>query len=105
MRLIRSTRSAIAPPRGPAKIEGKNSAAAISPSQAPDSVSSQVSQPTAPRWIQVPISEKTLPDVQMLQLRFEKARPRPARWTGVREKRVSVRVDLCGCVSFKTKKE
>src|SRR5690606_1692688 len=77
VRLILSTRSATAPPNGPAKIEGRNSAAAIRPSHAPEWVSAHVSQPTATRWIHGPISEKTLPEVQGRKFRFEKPRGIP----------------------------
>ena len=45
------------------KTEGKRSTKATAPSQAPDSVSFQVNQPTAMRCIQVPISETALPAV------------------------------------------
>jgi hypothetical protein len=57
----RSQRSAAAPAKGPTTTVGKRSAKAMAPSQAPDSVSCQVSQPTATRCIQVPISETALP--------------------------------------------
>ena len=57
----RSTRSAMAPPSGPKKTEGKRSAKATSPSQACECVSSQVSQPTPMRCIQVPTSDTELP--------------------------------------------
>ena len=57
----RSKRSAIAPPIGPKKTDGKRSAKATSPSHVPDWVSSQVSHPTPMRCIQVPISDTELP--------------------------------------------
>ena len=61
MTLRRLIRSATAPPMGPMKTEGNRSANATAPSQPPDSVNSQVSQPTAMRCIQVPTSETELP--------------------------------------------
>ena len=59
----RSKRSANTPPRGPMKTAGSRSAQATRPSQKPDWVKSQVSQPTAVRCIQVPISETALPEM------------------------------------------
>ena len=48
-------------PNGPITTEGNKSAKATKPSTAPDSLSSQASQPTPIRCIQVPISEMLLP--------------------------------------------
>ena len=56
----RSSRSAKAPATGVRTITGSMSAKARTPSQVPDSVSSQASQRTAIRWIQVPSSEGML---------------------------------------------
>ena len=50
----RSMRSATTPASGERKTVGNNSAKAIIPSQVPDSVSSQTSQPVATRCSQVP---------------------------------------------------
>ena len=57
----RSTRSASAPPNGPIRTPGNRSANATSPRTAPEWLSSQASQPTPIRCIQVPISETLLP--------------------------------------------
>ena len=57
----RFSRSATAPAKGPSRIEGRNSAVAISPRKNADSVSSQASAPTPVRCIQVPTSETALP--------------------------------------------
>ena len=57
----RSRRSAMTPANGPIINEGLKSASAITPSQAPDWVSSQVSHPTAIRWIHKPTSDTELP--------------------------------------------
>ena len=57
----RSTRSASAPPNGPISTPGKRSAKATRPSTAPEWLSSQASQPTPMRCIQVPISDTLLP--------------------------------------------
>ena len=57
----RSTRSASAPPKGPITTVGNRSAKATRPRTAPDWLSSQASQPTPIRCIQVPISETLLP--------------------------------------------
>jgi hypothetical protein len=57
----RSARSASAPPNGPISTPGNRSANATSPSTAPEWLSSQASQPTPIRCIQVPISEMPLP--------------------------------------------
>ncbi len=58
-----SQRSATAPAIGPRSMVGKRSAKATRPSQAPDWVSCQVSQPVATRCIQNPTSEIELPAV------------------------------------------
>jgi hypothetical protein len=60
-RLSRSRRSATAPANGAITITGKKSANATTPSQKPDSVSFQVSQPIAIRSIHMPVSENALP--------------------------------------------
>ncbi len=57
-----SWRSTTAPAMGATKVEGKNSAKDMMPSQAPEWVSCQVTQPTAIRCIQVPMSETKLPE-------------------------------------------
>jgi hypothetical protein len=57
----RSVRSASAPPNGPIRTPGNRSANATRPSTAPEWLSSQASQPTPIRCIQVPISETLLP--------------------------------------------
>ena len=57
----RSQRSAAAPATGPTRMTGKKSANAMMPSQSPEWVICQVSQPTEIRCIQVPISETALP--------------------------------------------
>ena len=57
----RSRRSASAPASGLRKTTGKNSAIETMPSQVPEWVKVQVSQPTATRCIQTPISETALP--------------------------------------------
>ena len=59
--LSRSQRSAAAPAIGPTRITGKKSAKAMTPSQKPDSVNCQVSQPMAIRCIHMPTSEMPLP--------------------------------------------
>ena len=61
IRRSRSKRSASAPPNGPITIVGNRSANATRPRIAPEWLSSQASQPTAIRCIQVPISETLLP--------------------------------------------
>ena len=57
----RSRRSARAPASGLRKTTGKNSAIETMPSQVPEWVKVQASQPTATRCIQTPISETALP--------------------------------------------
>ena len=57
----RSARSASAPPNGPISTPGNRSAKATRPTTAPEWLSSQASQPTPMRCIQVPISETLLP--------------------------------------------
>ena len=57
----RSQRSAAAPANGAIRITGKKSANATTPSQKPDSVNCQVSQPIAIRSIHMPISDTALP--------------------------------------------
>ena len=57
----RSHRSAAAPAIGAIRITGKKSANATTPSQKPDSVNCQVSQPTAIRSIHMPVSDTALP--------------------------------------------
>jgi hypothetical protein len=57
----RSTRSATAPASGAMSMVGNRSAKAMTPSQVGDSVSSQVSQPTAMRCTQVPSWDTRLP--------------------------------------------
>ena len=57
----RSQRSATAPAIGAISTTGKKSAKATTPSQKPDSVSCQVSQPMAMRSIHMPVSDTALP--------------------------------------------
>ena len=57
----RSRRSARAPASGLKKTTGKNSAIDMTPSQVPEWVKVQASQPTATRCIQMPTSETALP--------------------------------------------
>ena len=58
----RSNRSASAPASGLRMTVGNRSAKAIRPSQVPDLVSCQASQPTATRCSHVPISEIDVAD-------------------------------------------
>ncbi len=57
----RSRRSARAPASGLRNTTGKNSAIDIMPSQVPEWVSVQASQPTDTRCIQMPINDTALP--------------------------------------------
>lgn len=57
----RSQRSAAAPAIGPTSMTGKKSANETMPSQRPEWVNCQVSQPIEIRCIQVPISETAFP--------------------------------------------
>jgi hypothetical protein len=62
---------------------GKRSAKAITPSQAPDCVSCQASQPVTTRCIQVPMSEIALPAVKIPKfgcLRTLVMLPSPESW-------------------------
>ena len=59
----RSQRSAAAPAIGPTSITGQKSANAMTPSQRPEWVICQVSQPTEMRCIQVPMREMAFPAV------------------------------------------
>ena len=61
MMRIRSNLSASTPPIGPMMMDGARSAKATAPSQKPDSVRFQVSQPTAIRCIHKPMSDTELP--------------------------------------------
>jgi len=57
----RSRRSASTPAKGARNKTGRKSASEINPSQAPEWVKLQVSQPTATRSSHQPISEMLLP--------------------------------------------
>jgi len=58
---LRSTRSAMAPPMGPSSSAGARSANTMMPSQVPERVNSQVSQPTATRCTHSPTRLSALP--------------------------------------------
>lgn len=62
MMVRRSWRSASTPPNNPTARAGNRSAKATAPSQNPEWVRSQASQPTPNRCTHVPISESVLPD-------------------------------------------
>jgi hypothetical protein len=90
--LRRSTRSAIAPPQGPSRSDGRPPAARTRPSEAAEPVSCSTSQPIAVCCKNVPLAETTCPAKNLRKGVDSRARKDPLR-------KPLAGVDACGAAS------